>query len=118
MQRVESTAARLAFGRVTRSVWLRCFEGTREVHRLQRVVGLGTAVYLYICSLVSLLLLAVGFGVGLGLDNILRLVTNKMQDSIIQRKGCGRCSDSRVSGYKEGLLYYANRATQASTLKK
>ena len=48
MQRVQSSAARSALGRTTRSMWLRCLECTREFHRLQRVVSLETAVYLHI----------------------------------------------------------------------
>ena len=35
-------------GEVTRSVWVRCLECTRKLHRFQRIVGLGAAVYLHL----------------------------------------------------------------------
>ena len=34
--------------KTTRSVWVRCLECTRKLHRFQRVVGLGAAVYLHL----------------------------------------------------------------------
>ena len=34
--------------KATRSVWVRCLESTRKLHRFQRGFGLGAAVYLHI----------------------------------------------------------------------